>query len=523
MNDLYGRCGFPHRLYKEKGEDMQQYLVFKGIKKYFTGTKALDWDENDVMDVFPGEIHGLVGENGAGKSTLMQVLMGIHSRTAGKIYLDGKEFNPKNALEAEKNGVSIIMQQPNILPNLMVCENIFIGRDKEFFNNIGLIRWKNQMKEAEEILNKLGFNDIKPNQILSSLTFEQSKQVEIARALSINPKVLIVDETSAAVSMGSVEKLFSILKEQKEKGVAIIYISHFIDEIHRLCDRISILRDGKLVKSMPMKDATTDIIINNMVGREISKSSYRKDDTMDGIGATMFEAKNLNYKGKFIDVSIKVNKGEIVGIGGIGGAGSEELGQVLFGKKVAESGEILLNGKKTHINSPKQAMDHAIGYVPKDRDREGLIVKFNVRENISAANIKNIQKNSFINFKKEAENAEKAVKLLKIKTPSTLTSVNSLSGGNRQKVAIAKWVSNQSNVLIMNSPTRGVDVISKYEIYHIIENLKNEGKAILIISDELPELIGMCDRIYTMRKGRITGEFRRDENLGEELLIRQMT
>jgi ABC-type sugar transport system ATPase subunit len=508
---------------KKRERDMQQFLEFKGIKKYFPGTKALDWDENDVMQVYPGEIHGLVGENGAGKSTLVHALTGIYQKTAGQVFLEGKEFSPKNALDAEKHGVSIIMQQPNILPNLMVCENIFIGRDKQFFNRMSLIRWKKQMQEASAVLNRLGFDDIKPNQLLSSLTFEQSKQVEIARALSINPKVLIVDETSAAVSMGSVEKLFNILQEQKEKGVAIIYISHFIDEIHRMCDRITILRDGKLIRTIPIKEATTDIIISSMVGREITKSSYRKNDTMEGIGDTLFETRNLNYKNKFFDVSIKVRKGEIVGIGGIGGAGSEELGQVIFGKKVADSGEIILEGKKLHINSPNKAMDYKIGYVPKDRDREGLIVKFNVRLNVSAANIKNIQKKGLIDFKKEAKNAEEAVKLLKVKTPDTLTSVNSLSGGNRQKVAIAKWISNNSNLLIMNSPTRGVDVISKYEIYHIIENLKDEGKGILIISDELPELIGMCDRIYTMRKGRITGEFTRDEDMGEELLIRQMT
>lgn len=501
---------------------MQPTVVFKGIKKYFYGTNALDWDETDVMEVYPGEIHGLVGENGAGKSTLVQILMGIYARTAGEIYLENNLFVPKNALDAEKYGVSIIMQQTNILSNLTVAENIFIGRDYEFKNKVGLVLWKKQNQSASEVLTKLGFNDIKPNELLYTLNFEKSKQVEIARALCINPKVLIVDETSAAVSRESVEKLYNILLEQKNKGVAIIYISHFIDEIYKFCDKITVLRDGKLIKTMRVTETTPDIIISNMVGRKITKSSYRDDNSIDEIGGPIIEVKGLSKDNKFKDITFTVNKGEIVGIGGIGGCGSEELGMALFGKIKSDKGEVIYKGKKIYINSPVKALKIGIGYIPKDRDRNGLILKFDVKENISSANIKNLHKRGFILFQKEIRLAEEAVKKFRIKTTNIFTQLLNLSGGNRQKVAIAKWVANSSEFLIVNSPTRGVDVGAKYEIYKILEILKKEGKAILLISDELPELIGMSDRIFTMKQGEITGWFDRKQHFSEEDFMKIM-
>lgn len=499
--------------------ELEPMIVIKGIKKYFTGTKALDWNKDDTMEVFPGEIHGLVGENGAGKSTLVQVLMGIHKRTAGEIYLNNELFESHNALEAEKYGVSIIMQQPNILPNLTVAENIFIGRDSEFRNSAGLLLWKKQNQKAAELLLRLGFNDIKPNEILSNLSYENSKKVEIARALSINPKVLLVDETSAAVSMESAQKLYELLIEQKKQGVAIIYISHFIDEVYKLCDRITVLRDGKYIKTMEVADTTPELIISNMVGRDVTQSSYRKDNSMCSSNIPVFEIKGLSKGDIFKDISITINKGEIVGIAGIGGCGSEELGKALFGKIKVDSGELIIRARKININSPVKALNKGIGYIPKDRDRDGLILKFDVKENISSANLKNLHTKGFMKFKKEKEQAKEAVKLLKIKTPSINTQVLNLSGGNRQKVAIAKWITNKSDFLIINSPTRGVDVGAKYEIYNLLEGLRKEGIAILLISDDLPELIGMSDRILTMKQGRITKEFIRTDHPSEEELM----
>ena len=500
---------------------MKPILVLKGIKKYFPGTKALDWSEDDTMEIYPGEIHGVVGENGAGKSTLVKIIMGIYHKTAGEVLYEGNKFIPKSALEAEANNVSIIMQQPNILLNLTVAENIFIGRDAKFIAKNGLLKTKKQNEEAQKVLDRLGF-DINPAVYLNTLDFEGRKLVEIARAISVNPKILIVDETSAAVSHDGAEKLYKMLREQREAGVAIIYISHFINEVFDLCDRVSILRDGKYIKSMKVEDTTTNEVISNMVGREINQDYYREFNEVGELGEKLIEVKNLTKEGHFKDVSFSVNRGEIIGIGGIGGCGVDELGRILFGRMRPTSGDIIYKGKKIHLNSTDVALKNGIGYVPKDREKEGLVVNFTIRENISSASIKNLSKLGFVNQKGEKEIAEKSAKALRVKANSIEEPVESLSGGNRQKVAIAKWVSNNSELLIMNSPTRGVDVAAKQEIYKFIESLKAQGKGVILISDELPELIGMSDRILIMRKGEITGTFNREEHPGEHHLIQYM-
>jgi len=495
-------------------------VVFKGIKKYFSGTKALDWDSEDFIEVNSGEIHGLVGENGAGKSTLFQVLMGIYERTAGEILLFGEQYNVENVHKAEEAGISIIMQQPNFAYNMTVAENIFMGRDKEFTNKAGLIDWKKQNEATLKILKEYNYDHIKPTDILSNLGFEEKKQVEIARALSIKPKVLLVDETSAAISKESVENLYKLLREQRDKGTAVIYISHFIDEIYNLCDRVSILRDGKLIKKLVVKDTTPNMIINSMVGRDISGNNYRSDNST--IGDVVLEVKNYTMEGSFTDINLSVKTGEIVGIAGIGGCGSDAFGRALFGYEKATSGEVIFKGKNGHMSSPQKAIKNGIGYIPKDRDQEGLFLIYDAVLNTSSANMKKMSKNGIVNHKMERKVAQDAVKQFRIKTPSELTAVSNLSGGNRQKVAIAKWITNDSDLLIVNSPTRGVDVGAKYEIYKILETLKNEGKSIILISDELPELLGMCDRVYCFRKGRKSGEFCRGVNFTEEHVVSTM-
>ncbi len=500
---------------------MEAAVLFKGIKKYFSGTKALDWNPEDYIEVFPGEIHGLIGENGAGKSTLFQVLMGIYERTAGEIFLFGEPYNITNAHKAEEAGISIIMQQPNFVYNMTVAENIFMGRDKKFINKAGLIDWKKQNKATEEILKEYKYDHIKPTDILGDLGFEEKKQVEIARALSIKPKVLLVDETSAAISKESVENLYKLLREQRDKGTAVIYISHFIDEINNLCDRISILRDGKLVNKMLVKDTTLNMIINNMVGRDISGTKYRSEDN-SSIGDVLLEVKGYTMEGAFTNIDFKVRVGEIVGIAGIGGCGSDAFGRALFGYEKATGGEFIYKGKNDPMDSPRKSVKNGIGYIPKDRDREGLFLIYNTVLNISVANMKKMSKKGIVNHKLERKVAQDAVKQFRIKTPSELTEVSSLSGGNRQKVAIAKWIANDSDLLIVNCPTRGVDVGAKYEIYKIIETLKNKGKSIILISDELPELLGMCDRVYCFRKGLNSGEFYRGIDFTEENVVIKM-
>lgn len=498
-------------------KDENVALVMKGLKKYYPGTKALDWDEDDYIEVKKGEIHGLVGENGAGKSTALQILMGMRPKNAGTIELFGEPYDPHQVRDAEVAGLSIIMQQPNFAYNLTVAENIFLGLDKRFTNKLGFIDWKKQNAAAQEILDKLQYNHIHPTDVLSDLGFEERKQVEIARALSSNPKVLLVDETSAAISKSSAENLYKLLREQRDKGCAIIYISHFIDEVYELCDRVSILRDGKLITKMDINESVTpDLIIQNMVGRDMSQVKYRDDDN-SSISDVLLETKNFSKEGYFSNINITVHSGEIVGIAGISGCGSDTFGKTLFGYELPTGGDIYYKGKKIKVHSPLDAINHGLGFIPKDRDSEGLFLLYGSTINISAANMKNVSKRRIINHKKENSIAVDSIKKFKIKTPNETTPTSDLSGGNRQKVAIAKWAVNNSEFLIVNSPTRGVDIGAKYEIYRILEEFKNQGKGILLISDELPELIGMCDRIYCFKKGMVSGELSRSEFTEERL------
>lgn len=502
-------------------EEKKLAVVLKGLKKYFPGTKALDWKEDDTVEIYAGEIHGLVGENGAGKSTTFQILMGIYDMTAGEISLFGKDYKPANVHEAESAGISIIMQQPNFAYNLSVAENIFMGHDHQFTNKAGLIDWKKQNAAAAEILKKCKYDNIKPTDILSDLGYEETKQVEIARALSTNPKVLLVDETSAAISKKSVESLYSLLRELAAKGCAVIYISHFIDEVYELCDRVSILRDGKLITKMEINEqVSSDVIIKNMVGRDVSLESYRSED-QGSIGDVMLELKSFSKKGSFQGIDMIVRCGEIVGIAGLGGCGSETLGKAIFSYETADGGTMMFKGKQIRPKSPLQAMKAGFGYIPKDREKEGLFLNYDSVMNISSANMKNVCKRGMINHKLEKQIAVDSIKRFLIKTPDETYPVSDMSGGNRQKVAISRWVVNDSELLVVCSPTRGVDIGAKYEIYGILEELKNQGKGIILISDEMPELIGMSDRIYCMKNGVISGELSRAE-VTEELLAALM-
>ena len=500
---------------------METAVVFKGIKKYFPGTKALDWAPDDTIEILSGEIHGIVGENGAGKSTLLQVLMGIYDSTDGEISVFGSDYKPKTTRDAEAAGISIIMQQPNFAFNLTVAENIYMGHDKKYRNALKLIDWKSQNAAAAELLREYNYSHIKPTDILSNLSFEERKQVEIARALSIRPRILLVDETSAAISRESVENLYELLRDLRDKGTAIIYISHFIDEVYALCDRVSVLRDGKLVAKLKVSETTPSMIINNMVGRDVSGENYRSEDN-SSIGEVLLETKDLTSEGNFEGVNMSVRKGEIVGIAGIGGCGSDNFARALFGYEKISSGEIHYKGEKVTIDSPMQATKNKIGYIPKDRDREGLFLIYDIIINNSAANLLQMSRKGIMKHAAEKVAAEKSIKQFRIKAPTATTVIESLSGGNRQKVAIAKWLANESDLLIFHSPTRGVDVGAKYEIYKIIEELKNEGKAIMLISDELPELIGMSDRIYCFKKGAVSGEFNRTDGFTEERVIVKM-
>ena len=502
-------------------------MTLRGIKKHFPGTKALDWKESDELEIKSGEILGLVGENGAGKSTLFQVIMGIYSKTAGSMTLfdesapEGRPYEPKNVHDAEDEGIAIIMQQPNFAKNISVSENIFLGQSEKFKNRAGLINWKKQNAAADELLEKFGISHIKSTDILSRLSYEDTKLVEITRALSGNPRILLVDETSAAVSKDSVEKLYSLIRKQRDEGCAVIYISHFIEEVYRLCDRVCVLRDGKLSIQMDIDESVSPgRIIKHMVGRDMAGAVYRQSDESTA-GDVRIKTNDLCVSGALKNVNIKARAGEIVGVAGIGGCGSDELGRALFGDVKMSSGSISLDGEEITSLSPDRAIKKGIGYIPKDRDKEGLFLIYDLVMNISASALKEVKGRFAISRKKERKQAIESIDTFSIKTPSEATHISDLSGGNRQKVVIAKWAKENLDVLIVNSPTRGVDIAAKYEIYRILEKLKDQGKAILLISDELPELIGMSDRIYCLKQGEVSGEFER-AGFSEEVLMEKM-
>lgn len=503
-----------------EGSKLQTSVQMKGIKKYFPGTRALDWEAEQTLEFRTGEIHGLVGENGAGKSTLFQILMGIYDRTAGTMSLFGEDYNPKNSGDAEAAGISIIMQQPNFAFNLTVAENIFLGRDAQFAKG-GVIDWKKQNAAAAEVLAKCHYDHIKPTAVVGQLNFEERKQVEIARALSVNPRVLLVDETSAAVSKESVDSLYDLLREQRDKGVTVIYISHFIDEVYQLCDRVSVLRDGHLISTDNIELLSPEMIINKMVGRDISSASYR-DDSVGEVGEVVFELKKFSSEPNFRNVDLEIHAGEIVGMAGIGGCGSDHIARCIFGYETPTGGEMIFKGRNAYSKSPLDAIKHHIGYIPKDRDKEGLFLGYDAIWNISSANLLNTSKNGFVQSKVDRKAAEDAVAEYRIKIPNVETHIGDLSGGNRQKVVIAKWIKNNSELLLVCSPTRGVDVGAKYEIYKFLDAQRIAGKSVLLISDELPELIGMSDRIFTLKNGEITGEFARKDGFTEESIMAKM-
>lgn len=499
---------------------MNARLELRGIRKAFPGTRALWWNDADVIGVRPGEIHGLVGENGAGKSTLFQAIMGIYPLDGGSMTFEGEAYEPRNFRDAERAGISIIMQQPNTFENMTVAENIFAGRDRQFQTAVKTLRTKQQVKAAQAILDATGFATINAGRKLCDLSFEERKEVEIARALSAKPKVLLVDETSAAVSREAVETLFDVIRRQRDLGVSVIYISHFIEEVFELCDRASVLRDGRLISTRVVAEVNPRQIIEDMVGRDLSAETYRATGAYPDSTPAL---KTTGFSGEaFENVDFEVDTGAIVGIAGIGGCGSEEFGRAVFGSAGPVRGRLELFGRPVHFHNAGDALAHGVGYIPKDRDREGLVAMFNIVQNVSSANLRNMSTFGWMRSGKEQSVAKRYIDAFRIKTPSPETKVASLSGGNRQKVVMAKWVANSCDVLVVNSPTRGVDVGAKYEIYKILDELRMAGKAIVVISDDLPELVGLCDRLYTFRSGRVSGIFDRSEGFPMDAILTGM-
>ena len=472
-------------------------LSMKGITKSFSGVAAL---KNAALDLKAGEVVALMGENGAGKSTLMKILTGIYSKDSGEIKYMGQDVCYKGPAESEEAGISIVHQELNMMNDLTVAQNLFIGREE--MNGL-LIDDKKMNEKARELFKVLKI-DINPAEKIGNLTVGKQQMVEIAKAISSKAKVIIFDEPTAALTDSEIEELFKVIRDLKKQGTGMVYISHRMDEINVISDRVIVMRDGEYVGTLITKECSKDDIIKLMVGRTIlgepkTASNVAKD------APVVLKCENLN-RGKAVkNVSFELRKGEILGFSGLMGAGRTEVARLIFGADKKDSGKIFINGKEVNINTPEDAVAHGIGYLSEDRKRFGLIVEKSIEENTVISSLNDFVKGIFIDRAKSKEVSQKYVENLKTKTPSVSQLVKKLSGGNQQKVVIAKWLVRNSDILIFDEPTRGIDVGAKSEIYALMERLAKEGKSIIMISSELPEVLRMSDRVIVMCEGRITG------------------
>jgi ribose transport system ATP-binding protein len=493
-----------------RNRDYVPALQMKGITKTYPGVKALD---NVDFEVAPGEVHALVGENGAGKSTLMKILAGAQPMDSGEIFLNGQLVHITSPQKAMDLGISIIYQEFNLVPYLNAAENIFLGREPKA-SIPGFINFSKMYSEAQRVIDQLGVR-LNVRIPVNRLSVAQQQMVEIAKATSRNASIIAMDEPSATLTEHELESLFDLIRSLKSRGVSIIYISHRLEEIFQIADRVTVLRDGRLVGTKLVSETNKDEIIRMMVGRELKEKIPKQPAEIKSPALTV---SHLSRKGVLNDISFTVHKGEILGIAGLVGAGRTELARAIFGADPIDSGEIWLNGNKVEIRSPRDAIRLGIGLVTEDRKALGLILGMVVRENISLANLDSLTRFGFINRKEEKSVAVRFVEDLMIKTPSIEQQVQNLSGGNQQKVVLAKWLFTQSRVLIFDEPTRGIDVGSKVEIYQLMNRLAANGVAIIMISSELPEILGMSDRILVMHEGRIVGELSREEATQEKIM-----
>lgn len=470
-------------------------LQVNNLTKSYSGIKALD----DVqLTLQKGEVHALMGENGAGKSTFMKILIGLLTPDSGEIIFEGNIIKNKTVSEISKMGISMIHQEILIIPELTVAQNIFLGREKDISGNkSGWLNDKNLTLKASELLTELGM-DLDPDIKMKFLSVAQMQMVEIAKAVSNDAKVIIMDEPTSAISDKEVSTLFKIIRDLKSKGVAIIYISHKMDEIFEICDTITVLRDGKYIATKSASEIDINSLIGMMVGREIT--SMFPEPVLEK-GKIILSVKNLTKKGKFSNINFDVRAGEILGISGLMGAGRTEIAQAIYGLASADSGEIYINGEEVKIKSPKEAVDKGIGYVSEDRKGLGFIPELSVKQNLTLANLSEHCQGIFINNPKEIKAADQMISDLKIKASGRDQKVTHLSGGNQQKVVIGKVLAASPKVIILDEPTRGVDVGAKFEIYKLISTLASQGIAIIMISSELPEILGMSDRILVLSKG----------------------
>ncbi|WP_113674137.1 sugar ABC transporter ATP-binding protein [Vallitalea guaymasensis] len=487
-------------------------VKFEAITKKFPGVVAL---QEVSFDVKRGEVHSIVGENGAGKSTLMNILSGVYLPTSGKFYFDGDYVNFKQPLDSQKAGIAMIHQELSVAPKLSVMENIFIGRLKK--NKLGLVDYKTMNRLCKQQLEKLENRTIRPDQMVSDLSTSERQIVEIAKALTINAKLIIMDEPTSSLSKTETETLLKIIKALSKQGVSIMFISHRMEEVFSISDRITVLRDGQYIETLNGKDSDKNKIISLMVGREFVNTFNRKRKVYKKEEVPVLEVKKMNSK-KLKDINFKLYSGEVLAITGLVGAGRTELVQALFGIEKPTSGEIYVDGKKVKINKPIDAIKMQFGLVPEGRKTAGLFLGMSVMNNMTITILNKMTKGMFIDNKKDKILAEEYRNKLSIKTPSLNQKIKFLSGGNQQKNIIARWLMTQPRVLFLDEPTHGIDIGAKTEIYKIIDSLAKQGVAIVLVSSELPEVLLLADRVIVMRKGEITSTMNYSEVTQEKIM-----
>lgn len=477
------------------------FFEMRGISKSFPGVKALD----DVgFSIAEGEIRALVGENGAGKSTLMKILNGNYKKDSGQILIDGKEVNITNPQVADAHGITIIFQELNLVDDLSITENIFAGR---LSGKSGFVNWRKLHAKAKTLLERIGF-DVAPTTLVGELTVAGKQMVEIAKALNRDSRIILMDEPSATLTKKELDALFEIIRDLKKSGIAVIYISHRMEEIFEICESVTVMRDGRIIGTRDVASVSSDELVEMMVGREIDSAYPRRNVE---IGEEILRVEHLCRKDRKQDINFTLHKGEVLGIAGLVGAGRTEIMRAIFGVDYISKMTVYVDGQKVRIRTPAAAKKHGIAFLTEDRKQEGLTLDFTVKSNIVAANLKSICAGGITSNKKENAIADAYIDRTKIKTPHRNQKVGNLSGGNQQKVVVSKWLNSNPDILIMDEPTRGIDVGAKREIYEIINELAAQGKAIILISSELPEVLGMSDRVLVMKDDAIVAELTGDE------------
>ncbi len=488
-------------------------LEARKIRKEFPGVVALDSIDFTLRE---GEVHALVGENGAGKSTLVKILTGAYPRDSGGIYLDGIEVSINSVHDSMKNGISVIYQEFSQVPSLSIAENLFMSNlpQKTLLGVFRIIDWKSANLSAEKQINEYGLK-LDPKTRVKHLGVAPRQIIEIAKALLLKCKILIMDEPTSALSKGEIAQLFTVVKKLREKGVSIIYISHRLDEIHQISDRVTVLKDGKIVGTRNIEDITQNEIVNMMIGRKLQEMFPERKSSP---GKKMLEVKGLTLRSKFDNISFDVREGEILGITGVIGSGKTELARVICGIEKKDSGDVIIDGRLRAISSSQEAASLGIGLLPENRNDEGVILCLNINDNISLPTLTRYSTFGFINVNDEKKDVSRYIKQVDIRPQDPLRKVRFLSGGNRQKVVLAKWLCSRSRIYIFDEPTRGIDIGAKAEIYKLMANLANNNCAVIMISSELPEIIGMSDRVLLMKRGAKQLELSRDSISSEKIL-----